>query len=171
MRKIFISCMTVVLSLVMVFSVSAPGAFAKTTKQYAYSGSYFGDSMNKVKKINKSKHYSQDGNNLYVNSSSLGYKATVAYEFSKNKLSAVYVVLKLPKEYYTWGQIKYLHNQIYPKLKKALNTKSKGFTYGYDSYDHISTLWNFKTRDVFFTVGNSDWDYINAGIAYLPPSK
>lgn len=141
-----------------------------SAKKYAYRKTYWGDSKKQVKKVIKSKLLDEDKNNLLYRSKALGYTANIQFVFKKNKLTTVFVTLDGVSKYDTWGKIKYLHGKLYKKLKKDLNTKKEGFISGYDSYEKVNTLWDFKSRSVFLSVGTSDWDYeTSAGILYQEP--
>ncbi|RIJ63429.1 hypothetical protein [Rummeliibacillus sp. POC4] len=141
-----------------------------SAKKYAYRKTYWGDSKKQVKKVIKSKLLDEDKNNLLYRTKALGYTANLQFVFTKNKLDTVFVSLGGVEKYDTWGKMKYLHDILYKRLKKELNTKKDGFTSGYDSYDKINTLWDLKSRSVFLSVNESDWDYeTSAGIMYQEP--
>lgn len=129
------------------------------SKKYAYRKTYFGDSKSKVKKVIKSKLINEEKNLLQYKSTALKMPCIISFSFVKGKLEVVLVSFTGVEKYDTWGKQKYLHNLLYKRLKKELNTKKSGFTSGYDSYDTISTLWSVGNRDVFLSVRTSDWDY------------
>lgn len=140
---------------------------ASVKKKYAYRKTYWGYSKKQVKKVIKSKLLDEDKNNLLYKTKALGYPANMQFVFTKNKLDMVFVSLDGVEKYNTWGKMEYLHDILYKRLKKELNTKKEGFTSGYDSYDKINTLWNLKSRTVFLDVSESDWDYeTSASIMY-----
>ncbi|MGG0666701.1 hypothetical protein ABE042_21730 [Viridibacillus arvi] len=183
MKKILISVLTLTLSLGMFFNLPIQEKTVKaqtknesmivktaSAEDYAYRNTYWGDSKKQVKKAITSKLIGEDKTTLVYKTKALGYPANMSFTFKKNKLTDVVIIINSVQEYDTWGKQKYLHDHLYKRLKKELNTKKKGFTSGYDSYDKISTLWDFESRRVFLSVGTSDWDYeTRALILYTEP--
>lgn len=154
-----------VLFLILSLGFTQEKSYAKTTKQYATRGFYWGDSISTVKKKEKLKLYASDSTVLIYPTTLYGYKANLNYYFTKGKLSAVMYTFKLPKFYYGYLDKIKLHNYFYSKLKPGLNTKSKGYTT--TAYTKVSTLWQFNSREVFLEVYDNN-GITKAAIAYVP---
>ncbi|MFJ8245245.1 hypothetical protein [Peribacillus asahii] len=138
-----------------------------TVHDYAYRGTYWGDSISQVKKIVKSKLEGSDGDWLMYKTETFGYKSATHYFFEKNKLENVMVSFELEDGYYSLGNMRRIHDTLYPKLKKELNTRNEGFT----NENGTSTTWNLKSRSVHLSIYDNKYYETKLGILYSPPEE
>lgn len=138
-----------------------------TVHQFAVRGTYWGDSLSDVKKVENSNLIAKDKDTLLYRAKKFGYPAKIYYNFNKNKLESVFISLVLDnnEKYLTWNEMGTLHNRIYNKLKTELKTK-KG-TYFTNEVDSIYGRVDLKTRSVSLVVSDKNIE-TTVNIFYSP---
>jgi len=125
----------------------------KVKHTYLFRGMYIGDTLNQVKKKEKSKFLIGDQDILIYNAKRYGYDVDLIYSFKKKKLNSGWYDIQFKNKYYPNNKLKGIHDQIKKEIIKKEKLQDKGFSFSNGPSGYY-TSWKLKNRTIYLSVSN-----------------